>query len=134
VARPDSTVWIDYRKSRERTITDALDELLEERSVRLVGIVLSEVMRGARTPDEMRTVEELFERVPYIEMSRRVWERAGQLATTLDRAGTPVPFQDIVIGSIALEHNHELLTRDKHFERIPGLRLYKQEGEGEADA
>jgi predicted nucleic acid-binding protein len=39
----------------------------------------------------------------------------------LKRAGTPVPDNDLWIAALVLEHDLRLITRDKHFERIPQL-------------
>lgn len=38
-----------------------------------------------------------------------------------DRAGTPVPDNDLWIAALALEHDLTLITRDRHFERIAQL-------------
>jgi tRNA(fMet)-specific endonuclease VapC len=34
-------------------------------------------------------------------------------------AGTPIPTNDLWIASLAVQHNLTLLTRDRHFDRIP---------------
>jgi predicted nucleic acid-binding protein len=39
----------------------------------------------------------------------------------LKRAGTPIPDNDLWIAAMVLEHNLTLITRDRHFERIPQL-------------
>ena len=47
----------------------------------------------------------------------------------LDSTGQRIPVTDALIAAIALEGQHEVFTRDeRHFERIPGLRLYQPEG------
>ena len=45
---------------------------------------------------------------------------AIQLA--LRRAGTPIPSNDIWIAALCRQHRLPLLSRDRHFDRIPGLR------------
>lgn len=37
--------------------------------------------------------------------------------------GTPIPEADVWIGAIAVEHGGLLLTRDKHFENMPQVRM-----------
>jgi predicted nucleic acid-binding protein len=39
----------------------------------------------------------------------------------LKRAGTPVPDNDLWIAALALEHDLALITRHRHFARIPQL-------------
>ena len=50
-------------------------------------------------------------------------EHAARMAWDLDRKGCPLPAQDIFIASARLRHEARVLTRDKHFEVLPGLRL-----------
>ena len=52
-----------------------------------------------------------------------VWERATQLAWSLDRQGVVLPAQDLLIAACALHANATVLTADAHFSRIPGLRV-----------
>lgn len=53
--------------------------------------------------------------------SRETAEHYARLFVQLKRAGTPVPNNDLWIAALALEHDLLLITRDKHFERIPQL-------------
>lgn len=43
----------------------------------------------------------------------------ARLFAQLRRAGTPIPANDIWIASLAVQHHLTLLTRDKHFEKVP---------------
>lgn len=49
----------------------------------------------------------------------------ARVKARLQRAGTPIPANDIWIAAQALEHNLTLDTRDKHFKSVPGLRIHK---------
>lgn len=120
----DSDVWIDYLNGITSVDSDALAALLEADDVNLTGIVLAELTRGARSDKERQRLNDIFAGIPYLESERHVWERAGRLAQTLDAKGQPLALPDVLLAAIAIENNHELLTRDKHFSRIPGLRLY----------
>lgn len=48
-------------------------------------------------------------------------EQYARLFVQMKRAGTPIPDNDLWIAALALEHNLVLITRDRHFERIPQL-------------
>jgi predicted nucleic acid-binding protein len=52
---------------------------------------------------------------------RETAEQWARLFVQLKRAGTPVPHADLWIGALALEHDLALITRDRHFEKIPQL-------------
>lgn len=50
---------------------------------------------------------------------RETAEHYSRIFVQLKRAGTPVPYNDLWIAALVLEHDLVLLTRDRHFERIP---------------
>ena len=39
----------------------------------------------------------------------------------LRRANTPIPYHDIWIAALAEQHRLKVITRDAHFDRVPGL-------------
>ncbi len=47
----------------------------------------------------------------------------GQIKAVLRKKGKPIPENDIWIAAIAQQHNLTLVTRDKHFKEISGLKL-----------
>src|ERR1039458_8677144 len=52
---------------------------------------------------------------------RETAEQWARLFVQLRRAGTPIPDADLWIAALALEHDLALITRDRHFEKIPQL-------------
>jgi predicted nucleic acid-binding protein len=125
----DANIWIDFFKRPNDRLSEVLDALLRERRVALVGIILAELLRGARSERELGVMNHVLDGPDYIEMNRNDWSRAGRISMELDSTGQRIPVTDALIAAIALEGQHEVFTRDKrHFERIPGLRLYQPEG------
>ena len=64
-------------------------------------------------------------------LGRVVWDtqklvlKALEIDVRLRKEGMAIPFSDILIASITLMLNAELITLDKrHFDRIPKLKLY----------
>jgi tRNA(fMet)-specific endonuclease VapC len=53
--------------------------------------------------------------------ARDTAEQYARLFVQLKRAGTPIPDNDLWIAALALEHDLLLITRDRHFERVPQL-------------
>ena len=53
---------------------------------------------------------------------RETAEQYARLFLQLKRAGTPVPDNYLWIAALALEHDLALITRDRHFDKIPQLR------------
>jgi tRNA(fMet)-specific endonuclease VapC len=53
--------------------------------------------------------------------SRETADNYARLFVQLKRAGTPIPDNDLWIAAMALQHDLLLISRDRHFERIPQL-------------
>lgn len=62
------------------------------------------------------------ETVSILLAGRETTEQYARLFVQLKRAGTPVPDNDLWIAALAIENDLELLTRDRHFDRLPQLR------------
>jgi predicted nucleic acid-binding protein len=105
-----------------------LERLIRNQQIVLVGIVLAELLRGMRNDQDSRRVSDMLRGLTYIEIHRDTWEHAGTIAQEMDAKGMTIPITDACIAAIALENGHEILSRDKHFQRIPALRLYQPEG------
>jgi predicted nucleic acid-binding protein len=52
---------------------------------------------------------------------RETAEHYARLFLQLKRAGAPIPDNDLWIAALALQHDLTLITRDRHFEKIPQL-------------
>ncbi len=53
--------------------------------------------------------------------TRETAEHYARLFVQLKRSGSPVPDNDLWIAAQVLEHDLMLVTRDRHFDRIPQL-------------
>src|SRR5664279_112331 len=62
------------------------------------------------------------ETVAILFVSRETTEQYARLFVQLKRAGTPVPDNDLWIAAMAVEHDLALVTRDRHFDKLPQLR------------
>ena len=119
----DTCVWIDFFRNPDSELTLHLKEHIKERKVVMVGMVLSEILQGIRTKKEASRVKESLKRLPYLEVTRDTWEKAGELSRDLRRRGTTIPLSDIIIASLAIAGGCEVLTVDSHFQHVPGLKL-----------
>jgi predicted nucleic acid-binding protein len=90
-------------------------------------VVLAEIKAGFYGGIRARRNEVLLqeliakETVDVLLPGRETAEQYARLFVQLKRAGTPVPDNDLWIAALALEHDLLLITRDRHFERIPQL-------------
>ena len=121
----DSTLWIDFFRGSNEPGRAALRQLIRAHQAVLTGIVLAEVLQGCRTPGEANTVLDHVSALPFLEMNFSAWRRAGELSSGLRRKGTTIPLTDLIIATLAMEEDAEVFTTDPHFQKIPGLKLYR---------
>lgn len=62
------------------------------------------------------------ETVAILFAGRETTEHYARIFVQLKRAGTPVPDNDLWIAAMAMEHDLALITRDRHFDKVPQLR------------
>ncbi len=82
--------------------------------------------KGGRREKENIKILQAFLAKPSVEILNAGSETAeifGMVKDSLKRAGTPIPINDVWIASHALEIGAVMITYDKHFAVVPGLRL-----------
>ena len=119
---PDSSFYITCARNHQ----DPFQKLVtraEDWEFVTCGVVVAEVTRGRADPFVLRKFRERFAVMVYLPTTNRVWERATQLAWSLDRQGVILPLPDLLIAATALEVDATVLTFDAHFKKIPSLRV-----------
>jgi hypothetical protein len=124
----DTSIWIDYFRHTRSSHIDELVRLIDDGRAAYAGVVLAELLRGRQSQEERDLLERQLRGAAFVEMTKAAWCRAGLISSQLESRGQPIPMTDVFIAALALEGDHEIFTRDRHFERIPGLRLYQPEG------
>ena len=88
------------------------------------GLIRAEVLRGFRAPRLKAEMTAFFDIVPEVPTTARLWQQAADLAWSLDRTtGGHRPLTDILIARCAMQVGAVLISPDRHFEGIPGLRV-----------
>ncbi|MDP8256650.1 MAG: PIN domain-containing protein [Candidatus Alcyoniella australis] len=120
----DTSAWIAALRGSERRIQRAVDGLLESDRALFCGVVEMELLHGLR-PRERKTLLPLFEALPYVQLDREDWRSVGKLRGELRAKGKIIPATDALIAALCLRLGVQLLSLDKHFDRLPQLRRYK---------
>jgi predicted nucleic acid-binding protein len=124
----DSSVWIEAsRRNGDLGVKVALENLLDAYEVILCGPVRLEVLGGARQ-NERQKLSYWFNCLPYRAIQDGHWELAIRNAWTLRDAGLTLPWNDILIATLALDWDMPVYAQDTHFEALSaqlGLRLYR---------
>ena len=121
---PDSNVYIGaIRAGRDpfKSFAAGIDD--RDWEFATCGMVVMEVCRGLRDPNLLKRYRERFSVMIFIPTTHQIWERAAQLAWSLDRQGRVLPAPDLLIAACALQADANVLTADAYFREIPGLRV-----------
>src|SRR5947209_3165876 len=97
-----------------------------DRDLVICGVVRCEVGRALRPEGVRRRFQTVWDVMINVSCDNRLWQEAEQTLWELDRQGNVLPLTHIVIACCARRVGAIVLTYDKHFSRIPGLRVTSQ--------
>ncbi len=121
----DTTIWIEFFRRKSKT-ADHLETLLMENAVWTCGVVMFEVPQGIKSEAEKNKILSILASLPYVEMTKKLWQGAAELSILLKKNGVILPLSDIFIAAVAIENDLLIYTLDQHFTQIPNLKLYKE--------
>ena len=121
----DTSVVIDWLRGKDPKLRGLLPAL----PVAICGITQAEILNGSRDAAHRRQLLADLAHFPVIPIPADLWRAVGDNLAALRQRGITVPFQDVVIATLAAESNIEVWARDPHFammrKAIP-LRLYQE--------
>ena len=96
--------------------------------LRLSSVVKAELLYGARkssrVAENMRLLERFFDSIASLPFDDGCAEEYGVLREELERAGTPIGANDMLIAATARAHDAVLVTHNvREFSRVADLRL-----------
>ncbi len=120
----DSSFFIELLQKGSDPGTELLRrvELLD---LATCGMVRVEVVRGISAPKLRTRVEDFMSVMMNVPTDNELWAEATEIAWQLGREGWTMPAADILIAASAFRINAAVLTLDKHFDAIPGLKVYR---------
>lgn len=121
----DTNAYSDLRGS-DRKLRQMLNQL---HTVYLPVTVLGEILYAAensgRREVNLRLVQEFLGECQVAIIDEAVAARYASLRRELRRLGRPIPENDNWIAAICLDLGVPLLTRDAHFDHVPGLQVVR---------
>jgi predicted nucleic acid-binding protein len=121
----DSSIFIGWTR-RGINPLDALHRQLHANDLVSCGIVRCEVLRGAIKPKALAELTALFDVIPEIVTTAKIWQQTAELAWQIDRKGFVLPLPDLIIAACALSADATLITADAHFAKIPKLKIRRE--------
>lgn len=119
----DTNAYVAFKRGHDLVV----DRVRNAHRVVFSTVVVGELMfgfrYGSRTAKNMEELAKFLDN-PYVEIvpvTITTADRFGRVATDLRRNGSPIPTNDIWIAAHAFETGAELLSFDRHFERVDGL-------------
>ena len=100
--------------------------LFRSRDLVVCGIVRCEVGRGLREARVRERFHAAWDVMINVPADEHLWTEVESLAWDLDRKGTALPVTDLVIACSARRVGAVVLTFDRHFAGIPGIRAVER--------
>ena len=125
----DSSVWIGALANALNPEVEALFSITDRTQILVGDVVMLEVLRGVRSEAAALRVEADLRRFRLPEMlGPEISVRAAENYRRLRSLGVTVRNTvDIIIGTYCIEHGHQLLHRDRDFDKMErlGLKTYR---------
>jgi predicted nucleic acid-binding protein len=116
----DTSVWVEYFRGRDAALCDRVEQLVMDGRAGCDGVVLGELLHGARGVREAEEIRKAFLALHVYSDTLDVFAEAGHLGAELRRKGVTIPLTDCVIAAQARRENLTLLTADRHFAAMAG--------------
>ena len=129
----DSSAWIEYlRPAGSANLKRRIKEVLQKEEALCCGIIIVEILRGAKNEKDFQLLHESLLALPQIPLDQTVTERAATWGFQLDRKGKVVSTTDLLIASAAYKKGC-LLHLDGDFQRIASVYDLEQEKLGSSE-
>lgn len=119
----DTSIWVEYFNRPKSEYAKRLAEFLEIEVVYITGIILAELLQGAKTHAEFNLLRKNLKVLPLLKETDKTWEKVGKLSFDLQRKGIVIPLSDCLIAVLAQENNCQVFTLDNHFTYVPQLEM-----------
>ena len=114
----DTRAWIDFLRSRGGVLGDAVARSLSDDTALLCGVVIAELLQGAKGQKERQQLEFLFANVECLPVLPDDWHSAGRALQDLRLSGITLPLSDAIIAAVGQRHGVSILTSDAHFQHL----------------
>jgi tRNA(fMet)-specific endonuclease VapC len=123
----DTNAYSAILRNQGESVLVAIDEVENLFfSVVVIGELYAGFRNGSRFHENTGILKEFLSDpiVTVADVNEETAEIFGEMKSVLKKQGTPIPLNDIWIAAQCVERGAVLITSDKHFSNIPGLRIW----------
>jgi len=123
----DTNRYVDFC----REVPEAVEAVRQAEKIFMPFVVLGELRSGFQSGTKGLQNERVLirflnsSRVETLFPDEDTTHHYARLFQQLRKQGTPVPINDLWLAALVLQHDLQLLTRDRHFDHIPQLSLVR---------
>jgi tRNA(fMet)-specific endonuclease VapC len=123
----DTSFIVDLIRNDPGAMARLEDMESRGKTLRITPVIVLELFEGAyrslRVEDNVQEIHAILEYCDEIPFDTDIYHAFGYLSATLHAYGSPVGDFDQAIAAAALCFDSEIITRDRHFEKIPELKV-----------
>ncbi len=110
----DTSVLVHYL----RTPSQAIREVFASLECAVCGVTRAELLHGAKNASDTAALTAALDIFTQISIDSSTWDHLGLNLASLRTAGLPMPFQDVLIATVAIDQGVELWSFDEHFQKM----------------
>lgn len=122
--------WVVRALAGDMETRAALARLCPE-GISISWVTVGEIYEGAYGKSDpqaaLAAYREFLQPFPILDLNDPIMERFAQVRADLRRRGQIIPDLDLLAAATALHYDLTVLTSDRHFQRVPGLKIYQAE-------
>ncbi len=114
----DTSVWVEFFRKKGSIVSIKVKEYLRLNQACYTGPIMIELYQGAKTHKELQILDQLFQSIPYIEITHTHYYRAGLISQRAAREGKIFSTVDMILAILAHDEKVMLFSLDNHFKEI----------------
>ncbi|MCB9264007.1 MAG: type II toxin-antitoxin system VapC family toxin [Lewinellaceae bacterium] len=124
----DTNAYSRYLLGDERVLDHLAGADIIYMSVFVLGELYYGYSQGTKEVENREKLNTFLDKpsVFLLDATHDTSEFFASIKKQLKKNGTPIPLNDVWIAAHTMEMGAELITYDKHFQHVPGLRLWKE--------
>ncbi len=124
----DTNGYISYLSGDKNILYSLVEAEIIFMSIFVLGELLTGFKGGNREKDNLAILRTFLNKpgVSVLNASTDTADYFALIKNNLKKAGTPIPVNDIWIAAHTMQTGSMLITYDRHFKYIPGLRLWEK--------